>query len=229
MSSSKDFVLEITSVDSKNLATYIVHRKPSRFLKYLRAPIVALLCGILASLLLRLGEEADLIFDYLNIDIPFTEILLANIEGWTRDLPITQMLTEETLRNICLSGSITFLSLVIIAMISLQEPQDSMMIMKDMGIQLNSTDRWGFTNKEFIPMTDIIDIVIHEGFFGYGQVIFYMCVLTQPRRKSGLGNSGIKIVFPNFLPRKSILVDVCRQSREMLYGTTHRYMDDVKT
>lgn len=223
MSSRKDFVLNITLVDSKNLATYTVLNKPSRFLTYWKVPLVAVLCGILVLFVLRLAEEAGYVFEALDIYIPLAEIFLANAEGWARDVPVLQSLTSAALRKLCLTGTIVALSLIVLALISLQEPQDSMMIIKDMGIQLSSRDRWGFTEQEFIPLSDTIDIVIHEGFYGFGQVIFYMCVLTLPKHKSGAEENGIKVVFPNFLPRKSILVDVCRQSREMLYGTTKRY------
>ena len=55
----------------------------------------------------------------------------------------------------------------------------------------------------------MIDLVIHEGFHDYGQVIFYLCVLT----KANNDKNPITIVFPEFLPRKDILLTVWRLSR----------------
>lgn len=225
MSSKKDYTLKIALVDSKNLATYTVQNKPSIFLKYWKGPLIAIICGTLLLFLLRLAEETGYAFDAIDIYIPWIEVYLANVEGWAKDSALLLYLTVETIRMICLLGSILTISILIVGLFRLQEPLDSMMIIKDMGIQLSNRDRWGFTTKEFIPMSDVIDIVIHEGFYGISQVIFYMCILTKPKLRTGLEDKGIRIVFPNFLPRKTILVDVCRQSREMLYGTTRRYID----
>lgn len=226
MSSLKDFKLDITLVDNGNLATYTVLNIPSHFIRFWKVPLVAILCGTLVLTILRLAAEADYVFEMVDIYIPLLEIFLAEVDYNVRGVPVLQSLSDGAVRKLCLITFIVVLSCIITALISLQEPQDSIMVIKDVGIQLSSRDMWGFTKKEFIPLSDTIDIVIHEGFYGFAQVIFYMCVLTLPKHRSGSEENGIKIVFPNFLPRKPILVDVCRQSREMLFGTTKRYTQE---
>lgn len=107
-----------------------------------------------------------------------------------------------------------------------QTRQDSMIVMKSIGIQLEYRSRWKFlknSNKNtFIPLNNIIDLVIHEGFYGYGQVIYYMCVLTKTNPNS-TDNDMIKVVFSELLPRKDLLVTVWKQSRQILFnnGTRH--------
>lgn len=223
MSSLKDFKLDITLVDNGNLATYTVLGIPSSFIRYWKVPISAVLCGSLMLFILRLAAEADYVFEAIDIYIPLFEVFLAEVGYKAQGVVLLQSLSEETVRMLCLITIVVVHSLSILALLRLQEPRDSIMIIKDVGIQLSSRSRWGFTENEFIPLSDTIDIVIHEGFYGFALVIFYMCVLTLPKHKSGTEENGIKVVFPHFLPRKPILVDVCRQSREMLFGTTKRY------
>lgn len=120
---------------------------------------------------------------------------------------------------------VVFAMLAAFLLMTMQQPSDSLMIIEDMGVQLMSTSRWKFWNRvdrDFVPLSDIIDIVIHEGFHGYGQVIYYMCVLTRAKGSGGDGN-GVKVVFPNFLPRKDILLQVWKQSRTMLYGEMRKH------
>lgn len=117
-----------------------------------------------------------------------------------------------------------------------QERQDELLVMKNIGIQLNSKTNWKFFTKAdknmFIPHSNIIDLVIHEGFYGYGQVIFYMCILTKNGSNNGTFTQNkteemIKVVFSELLPRKEILLTVWKQSREMLFGTNKRYFRRV--
>ncbi|KAK6877665.1 Phosphatidylinositol N-acetylglucosaminyltransferase subunit gpi15 [Candida tropicalis] len=106
------------------------------------------------------------------------------------------------------------------AFYSLQPPEDSITVMKGIGIQLNSKKLWKFQSYDsFIPIENMIDLVIHEGFHEYGQVIFYLCVLT----KANGDKNSITVVFPEFLPRKDILLTVWTLSRELLFGSTQRY------
>ncbi|CUM66518.1 uncharacterized protein PRCAT00004184001 [Priceomyces carsonii] len=121
---------------------------------------------------------------------------------------------------------IIFITGALMALVSLrQEPQDTMIVMRDIGIQLESKKAWRFQTKveHFVPLKSMIDLVIHEGFHGYGQVIFYLCVLKRPKDSATQDNSLIKIIFPEFLPRKEVLIDVWRLSRELLFGSNRRY------
>ncbi|EGV66146.1 hypothetical protein PSN45_003502 [Yamadazyma tenuis] len=111
-----------------------------------------------------------------------------------------------------------------------QEREDVMLVMKNMGIQLNSKSSWKFVPKHhkniFVPLSDIIDLVIHEGFYGYGHIIFYMCVLTKSTN-TNRNDEMIKVVFSELLPKKDLLVTVWKQSREMLFGSNKRYFRRV--
>ncbi|CAH6720848.1 hypothetical protein CLIB1444_04S09296 [[Candida] jaroonii] len=114
------------------------------------------------------------------------------------------------------------LPLVMIAiLLCRQGREDSMMIIKNIGVQLHSQTHWKFVKSDknlFVPLTNIIDLVIHEGFYGYGNVIFYMCILT----KNTNDNEMIKIVFSQLLPRKEMLVDIWRESRQVMFsGNRH--------
>lgn len=115
---------------------------------------------------------------------------------------------------------IVFQILLIGALLWLQSPEDSITVMKGIGIQLNSKKLWRFqSSNSFIPIDKMIDLVIHEGFHDYGQVIFYLCILT----KANTDKNSITVVFPEFLPRKDILLTVWTLSRELLFGSSQRY------
>ena len=108
----------------------------------------------------------------------------------------------------------------IVLLLCLQTPEDTLIVMRGIGIQLQSKKMWRFQSSDsFIPINNMIDLVIHEGFHDYGQVIFYLCVLT----KANNDKNPITIVFPEFLPPKDILLTVWRLSRELLFGSTKRY------
>lgn len=106
--------------------------------------------------------------------------------------------------------------------------EDTMIVMKNIGIQLQYQSNWKFlfnksANKNtFIPVNNIIDLVIHEGFYGYGQVIYYMCVLTKTNPNVS-DNDMIKVVFSELLPRKHLLITVWKQSREILFNNKRMY------
>lgn len=106
-----------------------------------------------------------------------------------------------------------------------QEPEDSLIVMRGIGAQLISKRLWAFQNSgKFLPLNSMIDLVIHEGFHDYGQVIFYLCFLTKsttemPTKKE----DAIKVVFKEYLPRKEILMQVWTMSRPLLFGENRRY------
>lgn len=95
---------------------------------------------------------------------------------------------------------------LVLAVPLLFAPSDLLVVMRGTGVQLAST-RYGVTSREFVPLTDIVDIVVNEGFHGYGQVVFYLCVLTRERPR---------VVFPHTRPRKAALLAVRRTSRRVL-------------
>ncbi|SGZ51924.1 CIC11C00000004552 [Sungouiella intermedia] len=212
MSSEKNYLLEVSMDDGKNLVTFTVKARPSRFYKYVRIPLASVLIAYLLPQMYKVLQQSRTsayeISRLFKLDI-FT------VERFDQSHSVVLFLVGFS----------------VVVLLSLQEQSDSLMVMEDMGIQLSSRKRWRFdnrgSNKEFIPRSDIIDIVIHEGFHGYGQVIFYMCILTKAQERSGSEGNGIKVVFPNFLPRKDILLQVWKLSRKMLYGETRRHFRRV--
>lgn len=139
-------------------------------------------------------------------------------------IPITQQSVNEIPRIEV--AKVLVLILIIVLSYSRQSQEDTMIVMKSIGIQLNYRSKWKFVTKSnkniFIPVNNIIDLVIHEGFYGYGQVIYYMCVLTKTN-PNVTDNDMIKVVFSELLPRKDLLVTVWKQSRQILFNNTQRY------
>lgn len=108
------------------------------------------------------------------------------------------------------------------------QAEDTVLILKDIGVQLNSKKNWLFQNqiKQFIPLNNIIDLVVHEGMHGYAQVIFYLCVLTKSNDLHKPENS-IEVIFPFFLPRKEVLLKVRKLSRNILFADSKKYFRRV--
>lgn len=200
MSSPKDYVLDITpkldntNLESVNLIKFTVRNKKEDPLVTFRVPIVVTISSILIGYLFSiLGSE-------------FTHFEFASLK----------------IHQIALA---TVLLLLILVLLLKQSPEDSFIIMKDIGLQSVSKKAWRFQNdvEAFIPLSNIIDLVLHEGFHGYGQVIFYLCILTKSDSVNKKNENVIKVVFPEFLPRKEILLQVWKSSRELLFGKTRRY------
>lgn len=209
--SSKDYILDITPKDvDKNVTKFTVRERPNAFYKYKTGLMVAILAVAIG---------------YINY--------LVYAKG--------QRLIFEINKD---NGLIAFLFIVALFLYCHQQQEESIVVIKNIGIQLHSQSRWKFLSKHdknvFIPLVNIIDLVIHEGFYGYGQVIFYMCILTKNSKTKKIDELGfryndnedsytkpkddiIKVVFSDMLPRKDILLQVWQQSREILFGPTKRY------
>ncbi|KAI5967768.1 hypothetical protein CANMA_002948 [Candida margitis] len=113
----------------------------------------------------------------------------------------------------------------IVLLFFVQEPLDTLTIMKGIGAQLDSHKLLPFqSSNTFIPINNMIDLVVHEGFHDYGQVIFYLCFLTKNFRSEKPGKDGvIQVVFGQLLPRKDVLLTVWKLSRQLLFAETRRY------
>lgn len=216
MSSLKRYTLEVLPDDDENLVTFTVKSNPLFFLKYIRVPLISILAAYLVPTLILHAQDNRLLL-WPSVSLDFQQKAQWFLRGgYAYYIDFTVAL---------------LISAVVVLLLCLQDSSDSIIVMKHLGVQISSKSRWRFlnhrNNKEFIPLSEIIDIVIHEGFHGYGQVIFYMCVLTKAQ---GLGNAegnGIKVVFPNFLPRKDILLQAWRHSRKILYGDHRRHFRHV--
>lgn len=238
MSSPKDYVLEVLpSSDRDNLIKFTVKNRTNRFFKYLQSSILVGLGTVLASFCFCLISNNDIIIKKFNRN---NSPLIQNNQTFS---PAIVKLFQDYIdsndtktNSFLLNGFIiTIIVILMVIVYSKQEKEDSILIMNDVGIQLNSHSGWKFSlngNKtHFIPISNIIDLVIHEGFHGYGQVVFYLCVLTKTKSTNSDNISGlalnndkmIKIVFPQFLPRKDILMKVWKDSRRVLFGESKRY------
>ena len=202
MSSPKDYVLEITpkldetKVESTNLIKFTVRNKKDDPAIKFRVPLLVTITSVTVGYMLSI------------IGSDFTKF-----ENQLMHLKVHQL-------------GIIGVHLLMILFLSLKQvPEDSFIIMKDIGLQSVSKKAWRFQNdvETFIPLSNIIDLVLHEGFHGYGQVIFYLCILTKSDSINKKNENVIKVVFPEFLPRKEILLQVWKLSRELLFGKTRRY------
>lgn len=238
MSSLKDYVLEVLpSSDGDNLIKFTVKYKTNPIFKYIKTPILVSLAGVLVSFCVCLFNDDGMIVNKLNRNknwsTPYVNQTLSPAVKFFYDYIDAN---DSKTNSILINGAIVCVLVLLIALVySKQEKQDSILIMNDVGIQLNSQSGWKFSfngnTSHFIPISNIIDLVVHEGFHGYGQVVFYMCVLTKTKTTgedniSGLNLSNdnmIKIVFPQFLPRKDILMKVWKESRQVLFGQSKRY------
>jgi phosphatidylinositol glycan class H protein len=75
--------------------------------------------------------------------------------------------------------------------------------MRSVGVQTTTHG-----TSHFIPLDAITDIVIHEGFVGFG-VKFYLAILQH--------DGSIEVVFPESLPQRRDLERVWRQTRKALF------------
>lgn len=214
MCADKNYLLEVNADEGNHLLTFTVKAPQSLFFKYIRVPLISVMIAYLVPKVYLFYQSIH--DSEQNVFVALQQLVHAaqfdGGEGWQL-------------------GTVIGLLVLTLILISLQEQSDTLMVMEDMGVQLSSKKPWRFlnegSNKVFIPRTDIIDIVIHEGFHGYGQVIFYMCILTKTQDTGSSEGNGIKVVFPNFLPRKDLLLQVWKQSRKMLYGDTRRHFRHV--
>lgn len=97
--------------------------------------------------------------------------------------------------------------------------EESILVMRNIGIELTTKKPSMFfllgkanrniTTELFIPVNDIVDIIIHEAFVGF-EVIFYMLIIRSSARK-------LTIVFGELLPRRHQLELVLRGARKTLF------------
>lgn len=89
--------------------------------------------------------------------------------------------------------------------------EESLLVIRGLGIQISSSapNYLSTTSTRFIPTSQIQDIFIHEAFKGFG-VKFYLAVIVE-------GEKEVVVVFPKLMPRREILEQVWRGSKEVLY------------
>ncbi|PCH08921.1 Hypothetical protein PENO1_004080 [Penicillium occitanis (nom. inval.)] len=89
--------------------------------------------------------------------------------------------------------------------------EESLLVIRGLGVQTSTSSSmyWSSAATRFIPTTQIQDIVIHEAFKGF-EVRFYLAIIVE-------GESGVVVVFPNLLPKRTLLEEVWRGARQCLY------------
>lgn len=87
--------------------------------------------------------------------------------------------------------------------------EEVLLVMRSLGVQTTSRG-----TSRFIPIDEIRDIVIHEGFRGF-EVRFYLALLLKDKSDPDLVD--IEIVFPDTLPRRRFLEQVWVDARRALF------------
>ncbi|KAL1986201.1 hypothetical protein VTN96DRAFT_6716 [Rasamsonia emersonii] len=89
--------------------------------------------------------------------------------------------------------------------------EESLLVIRGLGVQTSTSSSmyWSSAATRFIPTTQIQDIVIHEAFKGF-EVRFYLAIIVE-------GEPDVVVVFPNLLPKRTILEEVWRGARQCLY------------
>lgn len=230
LSNAKYRLIEEVEGVSKNAVKFSL-RKESMFYRRLRIPLIVLALSAITWYGLVFCKISGLFEQSIG---KVTEYL-----GERGFLQLTNIIHPDSMDknetgNIYIFQSVMILLLTVILMTLLnwQESEDTILVMRDIGIQLTSNGGWKFSGSRretFIPRNSIIDLVVHEAFHGYGEVIFYLCVLKKPNnanRDSLLrshDDQTIYVVFPNTLPSKKVLIKVWKTSREVLFGDSRRY------
>lgn len=195
----KDYDLIISSND--DIIKFTV--KETSKLTKVRTPAIVL---IIAFMVHKIVLTRDVLLAFTSVNVLSSEVTLGLQQA-------AKLFTGADILQL------TILCILSILLFCRQDREDTMIVMKNIGVQLKCKSNWKFIAKSdkniFIPLSNIIDLVIHEGFYGYGQVIYYMCVLTK--NDSNKKDDMIKVVFSELLPRKELLVSVWKQSRQKLF------------
>lgn len=236
--SAKNYILDVHPLGPgpHNVVRFTVRPQSGVFQQHLRNPLMGVLAAVAATYSILIYRSWPLVVDFLH-QIRDEGPADAFSVNWSFSLALDALFGHSFGRNLAWGtyGGLIKNTVLVLALISAlfvvycrQDAHESILVIKDVGIQLNSRPRWKFLatsdSNRFIPLANIMDLVIHEGFHGYGQVIFYMCILLKRKENSAETDDGaIKVVFPGLLPRKELLLNVWTQSRVVLFGDTRRY------
>jgi len=121
--------------------------------------------------------------------------------------------------NIGVSLSLPIAALVLLLTISIfikrnSVKEESLLIIRDTGLQLNKKFYNGEEKHLFIDKTKISAIVINEGIRSY-DVLFYMAVIVE-------GHDRMVLVFEDLIPKLCILLQIYRGARSIMWGEPER-------
>lgn len=87
--------------------------------------------------------------------------------------------------------------------------EETLLVMRSIGVQTTTRG-----TSRFMPIDDIEDIIIHEGFKGF-EVRFYLAIVLKD--STNASRSRLEIVFPDTLPRRKFLEQVWVDARRALF------------
>ncbi|KAI9324288.1 GPI-GlcNAc transferase complex, PIG-H component-domain-containing protein [Zopfochytrium polystomum] len=91
--------------------------------------------------------------------------------------------------------------------------EESLLVIKDLGIQVKTCYASGFSRTEFIPIRDVVNLVINEAVTLF-QVRFYLAVVAARRTE-------LVVVFPSLLPRSDELKVVYWETQKVLWANQY--------
>ncbi|CAG8614134.1 12986_t:CDS:2 [Gigaspora rosea] len=98
--------------------------------------------------------------------------------------------------------------------------QESILSIRDIGIQVETVYINGRTVSRFIERSKISDIIINEGITML-QVKFYMAIIVE-------GQDKMVVVFQHLLPKYSILIQVYRGTRSIIFNESEESVENTE-
>ncbi|KTW25676.1 hypothetical protein T552_03537 [Pneumocystis carinii B80] len=86
---------------------------------------------------------------------------------------------------------------------------ESLLILHNLGLQITLHYFLLPSRIRFIPLSEILDVVIHEGFIGL-EVRYYLALIIR-------NEDTLQIIFENLLPRKKTLEVVYREIQTIFH------------
>ena len=172
-------------------------------------------------------EEVNVILKFSNVSKGSLRVELARKDDLSRSKPIV-FLCACLLVVLCILGPSTTFAIAFICLstvYSRQVSEEGLVAIANVGVQIWKKNRIGFQSNQFIPISEIEDIVINEAFTMH-RCIFYLVILTANRRGP---------LVPLFLassPSLDVLRKIRRRVRLVLLGnddtSTHVYEKKTK-
>ncbi|BFZ54505.1 hypothetical protein PYCC9005_001542 [Savitreella phatthalungensis] len=192
--------------DEDNVVQYTYHPPASRS-RYVRFSGLAVSLYLLVCLVVA-GGAALWTPEHEHIASSMTLGWLARAAEYVRPvgLKVWAIRLLQTDRRIFLLAIGTLVAAAIWLSRSGSLPE-SVLAMRSIGLQTTSQGR-----TRFMPLDEIEDVLIHEGFVGFG-VKYYLAVQLR-------GQDTLQVVFPLSLPSRSVLERVYKGTRNTLFGST---------
>ncbi|KAG4305655.1 hypothetical protein PORY_001211 [Pneumocystis oryctolagi] len=86
---------------------------------------------------------------------------------------------------------------------------ESLLVLHNLGLQVTLHYFLLPSRTRFIPLSDILDVVIHEGFIGL-EVRYYLALIIR-------NEDTLQVIFENLLPRREFLETVYKEIQTIFY------------